>query len=395
MPGPGSYWIGEEEKQEVLDVLESGHLSRYGQLDDPKYKQKVLTFEKEFASYVDVGHACANTGGTASIFIALRVLGFQPGDEIIVPTYGYVATYSAPIFAGLVPVLTEIDESLTMDPEDIKRRITPKTRAIMPVQMLGLPSDMDSIMDIANDHGLPVIEDACQAAGASYKGRKVGSFGKMSAFSLNVFKTITTGDGGILVTDDEELRDLAFGVQDHGYRPDDGWLKIGENSILGMNFRMNEMTGAVALAQLRKLDNITATLRRKKKRLKDAIDGIPGTKFRRVDDPEGECGTLCTVIFDRAEKAASVARTLGTTTVDVSAWHVYANMDHINRHLASIGRPHSKGAYPVTDDILSRSINLSVGVVDPGLGAAFGININSSDDEIDAAAEKFRQACSA
>jgi dTDP-4-amino-4,6-dideoxygalactose transaminase len=395
MPGPGAYWIGKEEKQEVLELFESGHLSRYGEPDDPGYKRKVVLFEKEFAQYIGVGHAVATSSGTGSLFIALHAMGIRPGDEVIVPTFGFVATYSAAIFAGAVPVLAEIDETLTLDPADIVRQITPRTKAIIPVHMLGNPAAMDAIEDIARRHGLTILEDACQGMGASYRGRKVGSFGRMAAFSLNVFKTITAGDGGILVTDDAELWQRAFGLQDQGYRSHGTGLTIGDVSPLGMNFRMNELTGAVARAQLRKLDRITATLRQKKGRLKQLLGEPQGWKYRPLTDAEGECGTLCPVIFDSAPQAAAVAQRLGTCTLDQSGWHVYANMDHINRHLAAIGRPHGLGAYPQTDDLLRRSINISIGVVDPGLGSGFGIDINATEEQIEQAARAFREACAA
>jgi 8-amino-3,8-dideoxy-alpha-D-manno-octulosonate transaminase len=143
------------------------------------------------------------------------------------------------------------------------------------------------------------------------------------------------------------------------------------------------------------MDRLVTTLREKKAKLKERIAGIPGLRFRRLPDPDGECATLCTVLFDDPGRAARVAERLGTTTVDRSGWHVYANMEHVNRWLSEHGRPHGKGAYPRTDDILSRAINLSVGVVDAGLGAAFGINVRSTDDEIDEAARTFRRACEA
>lgn len=393
MAGPGSYWFGKEEISEVMEVLETGHLSRYGDLEDPDFKRKVYSFEKEFAEYSTVKHALATSSGTGSIMISLLAAGLSPGDEVIVPAYTFVATYTAAIFAGLVPVLAEIDESLTLDPEDIEPRISPKTRAIIPVHMLGNPCNMDAVMAVAERHDLIVLEDACQAAGASYKSRKVGSIGSIGCFSLNVFKTITAGDGGVIVTDDDELYERAFALHDQGHTPDRAGLQIGDRNILGLNFRVNELVGAVARAQLRKIDDITSMLREKKRKLKELIKGIDGVEFRILNDPEGECGTLCTVIFDSREKAAKVAQILETTTVDHSGWHVYANMEHVCRHLRQIGQPCGKGAYPRTDDILSRSINISVGVVDPGLGSAFGIDINSSDDEIREVGEQFRDAC--
>jgi dTDP-4-amino-4,6-dideoxygalactose transaminase len=320
-------------------------------------------------------------------------MGLKPGDEVIVPAYTFVATYSAAIFAGLVPVLVEIDESLTLDPNEIEKKITPKTRAIIPVHMLGNPCDMDAIMDIANKHGLMVLEDACQAAGGVYKEKKLGSIGCMGTFSLNIFKTITAGDGGMTVTSDKNLYKRSFGLHDQGHTPNRAGLQVGDRSILGLNFRVNELVGAVALAQLRKLDSITEMLRSKKNKLKAAIGDLQGAKYRTLNDPDGECGTLCTVIFDDSEKASKVSEKLETTTVDHSGWHVYANMEHVNEFLKGAGQPYGKGAYPRTDDILSRSINLSVGVVDAGLGSAFGININSTDQEIDKAGEKIKAAC--
>jgi dTDP-4-amino-4,6-dideoxygalactose transaminase len=393
MPGPGSFWIGEEEKNQVLEVLATGRLSRYGDLNDPKFTHKVFSLEQEFAKYVGVPYALATSSGTSALMCCLLAVGLKPGDEVIVPAYTFVATYSAAAFLGLTPILCEIDDSLTIDPEDIERRITPKTRAIMPVHMLGNPCDMDAILAVAAKHKLLVIEDACQAAGASYRGRMVGSIGDMGGFSLNVYKTISAGDGGLVTTRSEARYRIAFGVHDQGHSPQRAGSEVGSRSVLGLNFRMNELTGAVALAQLRKIDTITATLRKKKNQFKERIAGIPGIYFRKLNDPEGECGTLLTVLFDDAGRAAVVASALGTKTVDKSGWHVYSNMEHVTCFLKEHGLPHGKGAYPRTDNILSRAINLSVGVVDAGLGSAFGININSSDAEIASAAQQFRAAC--
>jgi 8-amino-3,8-dideoxy-alpha-D-manno-octulosonate transaminase len=254
---------------------------------------------------------------------------------------------------------------------------------------------MDAIMAIAAKHRLVVIEDACQAAGASYRGRKVGSIGDLGAFSLNVYKTITAGDGGLVTARTEEHYKLAFGAHDQGHSPLRAGVEVGSRCMLGLNFRMNEITGAIALGQFRKIDRIIAALREKKRKFKEQIGEIPGAHFRKLNDASGECGTLLTVLFDDPARAANVASSLGTKTVDKSGWHVYANMEHVERFLKEHGLPHGKGAYPRTDDILLRAINLSVGVVDAGLGAAFGVNINSADAEITEAAKRFRAACEA
>lgn len=393
MAGPGSYWYGKEEIEAAMEVIKAGYLFRYGSETDPKFLHKVSTLEKEFAKYCGAKYALATSSGTASLVSSVLALGLQPGDEIIVPAYTFVASYSAVIFPGIIPVLAEIDESLTLDPNDIEKRITPKTKAIMPVHMLGNPSNMDKIMAIAKKHNLFVLEDACQAAGASYKGKKIGTIGDIGAFSLNIFKTINTGDGGLVVTNNEDLYTKAFGVHDQGHRPSRLGVEVGARSILGLNFRVNELTAAVALAQLAKLDKIVSTLRTKRAKLKSMISEAKGFKFRTLNDPEGDCATLCTVIFDSKEEAARISKALGSKTVDQSGWHVYANMEHVLSHLKKVGQPHTKGSYPKTDDILSRAMNISVGVVDGGLGAGWGININSTDAEIEAAAKQFIQVC--
>jgi dTDP-4-amino-4,6-dideoxygalactose transaminase len=387
--------MGEEETREVLDVLESGYLFRYGQLGDPAFKAKTYTLEQEFARHCGVAHCVASASGTSSLLMALHALGFSPGDEVIVPAYTFVATYSAIVFAGGIPVLAEIDESLTLDPADVERRITPRTRAVMPVHMLGNPCDMDAIMDSARRHGLVVVEDACQANGASYHGRPIGSIGAVGCFSLNLFKIISAGDGGLLVTNSPELYERAFAFHDQGHTPHRAGVEIGHRKTLGLNFRMNELTAAVALAQLRKLDRLVATLRDKKRRFREALGDVPGVRYRTLPDPDGACATLLTVLFESADQAAEVAARLNTTTVAQSGWHVYSNMEHVLEFLKDHGRPHEKGAYPRTDDILARAINLSVGVVDRGIGAGFGINVNSTEDEIGHAASTFRDAAAA
>jgi 8-amino-3,8-dideoxy-alpha-D-manno-octulosonate transaminase len=393
MPGPGAYWIGNEEMESVMEVMQSGYLFRYGSENDPKFLQKVSTLETEFAKYCNAKYALATSSGTSSLLCSIIALGLKPGDEIIVPAYTFVASYSSCIFAGLIPVLAEIDESLTIDPDDIEHRITPQTRAIMPVHMLGNPCDMDKIMAVARKHNLLVIEDCCQAAGALYKGKKVGIIGDIGAFSLNVFKTINSGDGGLVVTNDQKLYETAFGVHDQGHKPNRFGVEVGARSVLGLNFRMNEITGAAGLAQLRKLDKIVTVLREKKDKLKSLIAEAKGFNFRVLNDPSGDAATLCTVIFNTKEQAQKVSKSLGSKTIDQSGWHVYFNMEHVLQHLEKIGQPHTKGSYPNTDDILSRAMNISIGVVDGGLGAGWGININSTDSEIEAVAQQFIEVC--
>ncbi len=392
MPGPGAYWFGKEEMDAAIEVMQSGYLFRYGSADDPKFLHKVASLEKEFSRYCGANHALATSSGTSALLVSLIAMGLKPGDEIIVPAYTFIATYSSCIFAGLVPVLAEIDESLSLDPDDIEYRITPRTKAILPVHMLGNPCDMDRIMEIARKHNLLVLEDCCQAAGTTYKGRKVGTIGHMGVYSLNIFKTINSGDGGLVVTNNKEYYENAFGVHDQGHKPNRFGVEVGARSILGLNFRMNEVTAAVALAQLGKLDRIVDTLRENRRKLKSLISNAKGFKFRILNDPDGDCANLCTLIFDSRALALKTSKALGSKTIDESGWHVYSNMEHVLRHLEEIGQPHTLGSYPKTDDILSRAMNISIGVVDGGLGAGWGININSGDEEIEAAAKQLLNA---
>ncbi len=393
MPGPGNYWYGKEEIEAALEVLNKGYLFRYGNETDPAFLHRVSDLEKAFASYCDAKYALATSSGTSALIVALQAMGLKRGDEIIVPAYTFVASYSAPVFLGIVPVLAEIDESLTLDPDDIEHRITPRTRAIMPVHMLGNQCDMDRIMEIANKHNLMVIEDSCQAAGASYHNRKTGSIGQMGAFSLNLFKTINSGDGGLVITDDQELYESAFASHDQGHFPNRFGVEVGSRKIMGLNFRMNEITAAVALAQLAKLDKILNALREKKAMFKSLISELDGFKFRTLNDPDGECATLCTLIFNSREEAERISTALGSKTVDQSGWHVYFNMEHVMEYLEHAGQPHTKGSYPRTDDILSRAMNISIGVVDAGLGAGWGININSTEKDIERAAGQLMDVC--
>jgi len=391
MPGPGAYLVGAEEKRHVAEVMETGYLSRYGSEDDPRFCRKVVTLEKQFAERSGTRYALAVSGGTGAIMASLVGLGVGSGVEVLVPGYTFVASISAVLAVGGIPVLTEIDESLTMDPKDLAQKITKKTRVIMPVHMLGNPSAMDQIMAIARRHKLLVLEDCCQALGARYHGKPVGAIGDVGAFSLNINKTITSGDGGMVITNDKKIYERAFGFHDQGHKPLRMGLEMGKRSILGINLRMNELTGAFALGQMEKLDRILAMLKDKKAKFKKPlVDArIPGMAFRTINDPD-ECATLLAVIFDNPKDAQRIAKELGTKTVSESGWHVYNHMEQILAVVDERGKKrYWNHMLPRTDDILGRSIALSVGVVDPGLGAGFGITVLSSDDEIAKAAERF------
>jgi dTDP-4-amino-4,6-dideoxygalactose transaminase len=402
MPGPGFEWIGKEEEKEVLEVLRSRWMFRYGDEKDPAFKRKVKNLEEMVEKSFGTKHALAVTSGTAALITALSALGIGPGDEVIVPGYTFIASMSSIIIARAVPVLAEVDESLTLDPADVEKKITPRTKAIMAVHMLGNACNLDALQAIATKHRLILIEDSAQAFGGAWKGRKLGTIGRIGTYSFNIFKTINAGDGGMVVTDDDELYFRAFGYHDQGHFPSRSGVEVGNRSIVGQNYRMNEITGAVLIAQFRRLGDIIDRLRSIKSRLKKQLEGVPGVSFRRINDPAGECNTLLTVFLPTAAIAEKAAGKLGSATMNKSGWHVYNNMEQIigKKMITDHGCPYNcasypcqqeyrKGMLPNTDRLLERAINISVGVVDRGLGSAFGIHPHSTDEEIDQKAKQF------
>lgn len=403
MPGPGYYWIGKEEEQELLDLIRARYLFRYGDEKDSSFKHRVKTLEEEVSRGFGVKYALAVSSGTAALIVAMAAAGVGPGDEVIVPGYTFIASLSSVIFCNAVPVLAEVDESLTLDPKDVESRITPYTKAILPVHMIGNPADLDTLKATADKHKLLLIEDTAQAFGGSYKGKRLGTIGRLGTYSFNIFKTINAGDGGMVVTDDEDLYKRAFAFHDQGHFPLRMGVEVGNRAVIGQNFRMTELNAAVLLAQFRKLEKILQRLRTLKARFKKQIQEIEGLEFRRLNDPAGECGTILTVFLPNRKSAEAVAEKLNTTTVIHSGWHVYNNMENIlnmrtlnpknnpvkNQHYKGKAE-YRKGMLPQTDRLLERAINISVGVVDVGLGSAFGINLNSTDEEVDRQADLFR-----
>ncbi|MFX1287012.1 MAG: DegT/DnrJ/EryC1/StrS family aminotransferase [Promethearchaeota archaeon] len=396
MPGPGMDIIGKEEKEALLDVIESGYLYRYGDLQNPKFKAKVWNLEQDFAKYTKARYALAVNSGTSALLTALWALKIGPGDEVIVPGYTFIASITSIIFARAIPILAEVNDTLTLDPQDVKKKITSRTKAIMLVHMLGNPGQLDEFTKIVEENNLILIEDCAQAFGATYRGKSVGTYGKMGAFSLNVYKTITAGDGGMVITDDDDLYKRAFAIHDQGHLPLRQGVEQGNRTVLGINFRMNELTAAVAGAQLKKIDYIKEKLRNNKKYLKSILSEAKEIKFRRILDEEGDIGTLLTFFMPTKESAEKLAEKLKCTTIAKSGWHVYNNMEHfLNQNtVTDEGCPfrcpyyggnsvkYNKAMLPQTDDLLERAINISVGVSDIGLGSNFGIRINSSEEEI-------------
>jgi dTDP-4-amino-4,6-dideoxygalactose transaminase len=396
--------IGEEEKRELLEVIESGYLFRYGSPDNPAFKAKVYQLEQDVAKVLGVPYTVAVNSGTTALLVALGGLGVGPGDEVIVPGYTFIASMSSIIYARAVPILAEVDNTLNLDPADVRRKITPRTKAILVVHMLGNPARMDELKAIADEHNLLLIEDAAQAFGASYKGKMVGTIGHAGTYSFNIFKTITAGDGGMVATSDEAAYRRFFGFHDQGHAPLRLGVEVGRRPFVGLDFRMTELSAAVLVAQLRKLETLKTRLHANKRRFKSAIADVEGVEFREITDPDGECATLLTVFLPSEQIARQVAGDLRTRVIADSGWHVYSNMEQIlEKHtITDEGCPFTcplykgpepqyyKGMLPQTDALLARAINISIGVSDAGLGSAFGVTLLDGAAEVDARAAQFR-----
>jgi dTDP-4-amino-4,6-dideoxygalactose transaminase len=321
------YVIGDEEVEAVRRVIDSGQLFRYSGAEGETGR-----FERAWATKIGTKHALAVTSGTAALICGLVGMGIGPGDEVIVPAYTFVATALAPLAVGAVPILADVDESLTLDPADLERRITPRTRAVIPVDMCGLPCKMDDIVAVARRHGLLVLEDACQADGGSYRGRRLGSIGDAGAFSFNYFKIITCGEGGALVTDDDAIYERALIHHDGGCSFRAHAAQIGTPFFAGWNFRMNEMLGAILSVQLTRLDGILAALRAEKRTLMDALAGETAFSFNPVNDAEGDCATTLALLFETPEAVRAFLAHLDGTGVEASTpidsgRHVYTNWE--------------------------------------------------------------------
>jgi dTDP-4-amino-4,6-dideoxygalactose transaminase len=358
---PGGMEVGREELEALARVIESKNLFRYyGVGEGP---DEVLSFEREFAEHMGSRHALCVNAGSSALICALIGAGVGEGDEVIVPAYTWNATPNAVLATRALPVLAEVDESLTLDPADVERRITPRTRAILPVHMRGAPAAMDELVAIAKKHDLVLIEDVCQAAGASYRGRRLGTFGDASAFSLQFNKIITTGEGGVLITDRDDLLDLALDVHDCANSVRRG---VGLPKFAGYNFRASELTGAMARVQLGRLDGLLERMRANHARLSAEINGLPGLTLRRANCDEGDAGIALIAFAEDAAQAADAVDALNAEGVlamqiyspAVPDLHIYPFWAPVLAALEAAGA--DAPDCPRTLELLERSIHVDV-----------------------------------
>jgi 8-amino-3,8-dideoxy-alpha-D-manno-octulosonate transaminase len=354
---PGGMEVGDEELEALERVIRSKNLFRYyGVGDGP---QEVEAFEREFAEHVGARRALCLNSGSAGLICGLAGAGIGPGDEVIVPAYTWNATPNAVLAVGAVPVLAEIDDSLTLDPADAERKLTERTRAILPVHMRGAPADMRALTELAERRGLVLVEDVCQAAGASFEGRRLGTFGDAGAFSLQFNKIITTGEGGVMVTDRDDLYDLAIDVHDCA-----GSVRRGTGlpRYPGLNFRASELIGAVARVQLRRLDGLLERMRGHHAFLRERVEGLPGLTLRRPNDPAGDAGISLIAFAQTAELAREAVEALQAE--GVNAMRIYSP-EVIDLHVYRYWQPvlDAIGHVPEcsrTLDLLERSVHVDV-----------------------------------
>lgn len=335
---PGGLEIGEEEKKEVLEVLDNKYLFRY--YGPANAESKVKKFEQEFAKKMGSKYCLATSSCTGALLSAMTACGIGPGDEVIVPGYTFFASCATIVGAKAIPVIAEVDETLTIDPDDIVKKITPSTKGIVCVHMRGVPCDMDRIMKIAKEHNLVVIEDCAQACGATYHGKCVGTFGDAGCFSFQYHKTITAGEGGAVLCQDERIYDRACSYHDTAacWRPDRFAEQRYEGELFcGSNFRMGELAGAVMCAQLNRLDGLNAAMRRHLAIIKDEIKDTKGIKVRPCNDEAGDTGICLMFFLDSSEKVGPFCEALNAEGVNAAGvfnagipdWHIYAHWKHV------------------------------------------------------------------
>ena len=315
---PGIREYGLEEAENLIKVIKARSPFRYY---GPDIQNMVKNFEKGICDKFGVKHALGVTSCTASLIVALKAAGVGPGDKVIVPACTFLATAGAVVCAGAVPVFCDVDDTMNIDPKKIKDVADKYTKALITVPLGGIPVQMDEVMVEAKKLGLIVIEDVAQSMGASLNGKPMGTWGDIGCFSLQMNKIITTGEGGIVVTNNDEFYERAVRYHDQGqFREAEGALTNDPSRVfIGQNYRMSELTGAVALAQLEKLDTIVNTMRKIKKQIKDEIKDIPGIRFKRPIDEEGDAGCSLTLIFDTKEKADLFNKALNAEGIAVSA----------------------------------------------------------------------------
>lgn len=340
---PGFEIFGAEERKQVNEVLESGILMRYGFDGMRNNHWKAKEFETAFAKRMEVEHCQLVSSGTAALTVALASAGIGAGDEVIMPTFTFVASFESILALGAVPILVDIDDTLTLDPKAVEAAITSKTKCIMPVHMCGSMADLNALQAICDKHNLILLEDACQALGATYHGKELGTIGDLGCFSFDFVKTITCGEGGAVVTNNKQYAIHADQYQDHGHDHIGKDRGAEGHPFMGYNFRISELNAAVGVAQLEKLDWILNAQNENYNAFREALENIDGVVFRKV--PEGGVENYSFLSFflpteeiaQKAHKALSEAGVDGCFYWYTNNWHYINGWGHL-KNLKSLGK---------------------------------------------------------
>jgi 8-amino-3,8-dideoxy-alpha-D-manno-octulosonate transaminase len=373
---PGFEFFGEEERKEVNDVLETGILMRYG-FDGPRkgvWKAKEL--ERALCERLGCAYVQLTSSGTTALTTALAALGIGAGDEVIMPSFTFVASAESVLSVGAVPVIADVDETLTLNPASVRSAITSRTKCVMPVHMCGSMADLDALQTICKEHGLLLLEDACQSTGATYKGQALGAIGDAGTLSFDFVKTVTCGEGGAILTNSQRTYEKCDQFGDHGHDHKGVDRGADEHPFLGYNFRISELHAAVGLAQIRKLDRFLELQRAHQQALKDMLSGIPEITWRNTPDPEGDSGTflswfLPTEALSRAVIDGFKAKGIlaGNFYWYDNNWHYVRKWHHLKEgHVQSaLSEAQQKGLeairqqdFSVSDAVMGRCISTAI-----------------------------------
>jgi 8-amino-3,8-dideoxy-alpha-D-manno-octulosonate transaminase len=376
---PGFELFGAEERKEVNDVLETGILMRYG-FDGPR---KGVWKSKELESAICKAFGCGYTqlvsSGTAALTTALAALGIGAGDEVIMPVFTFVASFEAVLSVGAIPLLAEVDETLTLSPDSVRQLITPRTKCVMPVHMCGSMADLDPLLEICRENGLLLLEDACQSIGASYRGRRLGTIGDAGTLSFDFVKTVTCAEGGAVMTNDPSIYEKADGYSDHGHDHKGNDRGADLHPFIGYNFRISELHAAVGLAQFRKLNEFLTLQKRNHGLLKGILAKIPEISFRAIPDPAGDsCSFLSWFLPTEALTQALVADLKeqgifgGNFYWFDHNWHYIRKWEHLrqgvslyplNEDQKNALQDLADTSFPVSDSIMGRCLSTQISLV--------------------------------
>jgi len=377
---PGFELWGEEERNEVNDVLETGILMRYGfdALRKGVWKSKEL--EAAICKRFGSKYAQLTSSGTSALTTAFAALGIGAGDEVIMPSFTFVASFESVLSVGAIPVLVDIDETLTLNPEAVKKAITAKTKCVVPVHMCGSMADLDALMAICKENNLVLLEDACQSIGASYKGRALGTIGEAGTFSFDFVKIMTCGEGGVVLTNNEEVYIKCDGYTDHGHDHKGGADRgADQHPFIGYNYRISELHAAVGLAQIRKLDSFLDIQKRNHGILKNILSAIPEIAFREIPDPDGDSCTFISWFLPTEELTRAAVDELRSQNILAGNFYWYDNNWHYIRkwdHLKSSISLHALGEaqqtalkklqsqdFSASDAVMSRCISTAISLL--------------------------------